>query len=167
MSLKYYFCTMLNRIQTVKIHWSKPILFDNRWNSQNFNEEIGLYIISRRYIRNGFYHEKYIYVGETINTFEIRCNQHLDKWSSWLNPIGQKYIRFGRIDHIPTIVDNIKHFVWTIESATIQAIINLPNVELLNIKQINSYTIWYDLLIENKGYRGVLPIYINTRDYYK
>lgn len=38
----YYFCTMLNRIQTVKIHWSKPILFDNRWNSQNFNEEIGL-----------------------------------------------------------------------------------------------------------------------------
>ena len=86
----YYFCTMLNRIQTVKIHWSKPILFDNRWNSQNFNEEIGLYIISRRYIRNGFFHEKYIYVGETTNTFEIRCNQHLDKWSSWLNTIAQK-----------------------------------------------------------------------------
>lgn len=63
-------------------------------------------------------------------------------------------------------MDNIKHFVWTIESATIQAIINLPNVELLNVKQVNSYSIWYDLVIENKGYRGTLPTHINTRDYY-
>lgn len=78
---------MINRLANIEINWSRPILFNNRWNSKNFNEEIGLYLISRRYIRHGVCFEIYTYVGETINYFDIRTQQHLEKnqdgWAKW------------------------------------------------------------------------------------
>lgn len=151
----------------IEIHWSKPILYDNRWNSKNFDEKIGIYLISRRYIRHGICFEIFTYVGETINTFEKRTQQHLDKNSRWLREIGVPYIRFGKINRIPAVVSNEKEFVHTIESTIIQSINHMPNVHLVNKRQMHSWTIYYDLAITNKGCRGVVPEYLNTRDYYE
>lgn len=82
---------ILNRISTVEIEWSKPVLLDNRTNSCNFCEEEGLYIISKKYIRHGVTWEKYIYVGETQKGFDIRFEQHLDenKPSLWVSERGK------------------------------------------------------------------------------
>jgi hypothetical protein len=162
---------MLNRLHTIRIDWSKPILYDNRFNSKNYDEEIGLYLISTKYVRHGKLIEKYIYVGETINTFEARCEQHLGSdtkpASNWVSRIGTKYIRFGKIERVPNFVDDIKHFVLTIETSIIQSIIDDSMASLENIRQVKSWQIWYDLVIENVGFKGILPSYINTRDYYE
>ena len=149
-------------MQKIQIHWSRPILLDNRWNSQNFDEEIGIYLISRKYKRNVCCYEKFIYVGETVNFFNKRFNQHINKESSWLNPRGAKYIRFGKIMNIPKKVEDVKHLTLTIESTIIQYIKNKPNVKLVNKKQVNNYTIYYELEIENTGCRGVIPSFITT-----
>jgi hypothetical protein len=83
---------MQNRLQTIRINWSRPILYDNRFNSMNYGEEIGIYLISTKYVRHGLLIEKYIYVGETINSFETRCDQHLGSEtkdaSKWVGRIG-------------------------------------------------------------------------------
>ena len=158
---------ILNRIQTVKIEWSKPILLDNRENSCNFYEEEGLYIISKKYIRHGLVWEKYIYVGETQKGFDIRFEQHLDEKerSLWTYEKGEKYVRFGRILNRPLFVNNNKWFLLTLESSIIQSIKNLPEVRLVNARQIKRYTIFYDCIIENFGC-AILPKKINTRDLY-
>ena len=160
---------MKNRLQKVTIHWSKPILFENRHNSMNYSEDMGFYLISRKYIRHGQVFEKYIYIGETGSSFENRCNQHITNSSRWTEQSGNKYIRFGKIVRIPPIVDagHLKEFRLTVESALIQSIKEELGVELVNIRQVNSCQIWYDLKIENTGYRGVLPPIINSRDYYE
>jgi Uri superfamily endonuclease len=58
----------------------------------NYGEEIGIYLISTKYVRHGLLIEKYIYVGETINSFETRCDQHLGSEtkdaSKWVGRIG-------------------------------------------------------------------------------
>ena len=149
-------------MQKIQIHWSKPILLDNRWNSQNFDEEVGVYLISRKYRRNGFCYEKFVYVGETVNFFDKRFKQHINKRSSWLNPIGAKYIRFGKIINIPKKVDDVKHLTLTIESTIIQYIKEKPSVQLVNKKQVDNYTIYYELEIENTGCRGVIPFFMTT-----
>jgi hypothetical protein len=81
--------------------------------------------------------------------------------------LGTKYIRFGKIERVPNFVDDIKHFVLTIESSIIQAIKDDSMARLENVRQMKSYTIWYDLAIENVGNKGIIPPYINTRDYYE
>ena len=158
---------ILNRIQTVKIEWSKAILLNNRANSCNFCEEEGLYIISTKYIRHGIVWERYIYVGETRKGFDIRFEQHLDtrKPSEWVSERGTKFVRFGRILNKPSCINNDKWFMLTLESSIIQTIKDLPRVRLVNSRQVKTFTIFYDLLIENKGC-GLLPKYINTRDLY-
>lgn len=158
---------ILNRIQTVKIEWSKPILLDNRANSCFYRENEGLYIISKKYIRHGGVYEKYIYVGETRKGFDIRFEQHLDerKPSLWVSERGTKYVRFGRICNKPSFINNDKWFMLTLESSIIQAIKGLPRVRLVNTRQLRDYTIFYDLIIENHNCR-LLPLQINTRDLY-
>lgn len=160
---------MLNRIQTVKIYWSKPVALEHITHSQHYNEEIGLYLVSRKYIRNHNSIEKITYVGETYNGFGTRIKQHLyrkSQSSRWVDTLGEKYIRFGKIIKTPTIVDNNEHLLWTLESAIIQSIIGLPNVALTNKRQISSWSIWYDLIIENSGFHSIIPSIINTRDFY-
>ena len=158
---------VLNRIQTVDIDWSKPILLDNRANSCNFCEEEGLYLISTRYIRHGKLWERYIYVGETQRGFDIRFEEHLDirKPSLWVSEQGTKFVRFGRICNKPSCIDSTKWFLLTLESSIIQTIRNLIGVRLVNNRQVNDYKIYYDLIIRNKGCR-LLPRMINTRDLY-
>lgn len=158
---------ILNRIQTVYIDWSKPIFLDNRANSCNFCEEEGLYIISTRYIRHGKVCEKYIYVGETQRGFDIRFEEHLNirKPSLWVSKSGRKFVRFGRICNKPSCINSTKWFLLTLETALIQAIKNLDGVRLVNLRQINNYKIYYDLIIKNKGCR-ILPHSINTRELY-
>lgn len=153
-----------NDLNKVEIKWSKPILLDNRKNSQNFDEEIGIYLISRKYKRNGCCYEKFIYVGETVNFFNKRFNQHINKESSWLNPRGAKYIRFGKIKKKPDGIEDVKHFTKTIESTIIQKIKDKPNVKLVNKKQIKSCTIWNELHIHNEDYKGCIPKDLNTLD---
>lgn len=158
---------MLNRICKIEINWGNPIIVGNRFNSKNFEEEIGLYIISTQYIRNDCRHERFIYVGETHNTFDKRIFQHIKNSSEWSSSYGELYIRFGKINRIPSCVDDIKHFLLTIESTIIQSIKNHPDARLTNKRQINSWTIYYDLLIQNKGKHGIIPSELNTRDYYE
>lgn len=158
---------ILNRIQTVVIDWSKPILLDNRANSCNFCEEEGLYLISTRYIRHGIVWERYIYVGETQRGFDIRFEEHLDmrKPSLWVSERGAKYVRFGRICNRPSCINSTRWFLLTLETSIIQTIKNCEGVRLVNTRQISDYKIYYDLIIENRGC-GILPRTINTRELY-
>ena len=158
---------ILNRIQTVCIDWSKPILLDNRANSCNFCEEEGLYVISTRYIRHGKLWERFIYVGETQRGFDIRFEEHLyvKKPSLWVSESGKKYVRFGRICNKPSFINSTKCFLLTLETSIIQIMKDMKGVRLVNNRQVNSYKIYYDLIIENKGFR-LLPPTINTRDLY-
>ena len=34
---------------------------------------------------------------------------------------------------------------------------------LTNVQQTNTYTLWYNLIIQNSGYRGLLPSEIDNR----
>ena len=158
---------ILNKIQTVSINWSKPILLDNRANSCNFCEKEGLYIISTKYIRHGKVYERYIYVGETQRGFDIRFDEHLNirKPSLWVSKRGRKFVRFGRICNKPTCINSVKWFLLTLETSIIQTIKDIDRVTLVNTRQINSYKIYYDLIIENKGC-NLLPHSINTRELY-
>lgn len=159
---------VLNRIQTVKINWSKPIALDNRFNSANFDEQEGLYLISTQYIRNGRLFNRYIYVGETINKFHNRFLQHLNnnKRSRWAKLPGLKFVRFGKIMNKPSFINDDKWFTLTLESAVIQDIKNRPNVRLVNRHQVKKYTIYYDIEIVNEGCRGPISSVINTRELY-
>jgi hypothetical protein len=158
---------VLNRIQKVCIDWSKPILLDNRANSRNFYTNEGLYVISTRYIRQGKLWERFIYVGETKRGFDIRFNEHLDDRnpSSWTSIRGTKYIRFGRICNTPSFINSIHWFLLTLETSIIQTMKDMDNVRLVNNRQVKRYKIYYDLIIENKGF-SLLPHTINTRDLY-
>ena len=80
---------MQNRLCNIEINWGNPILVNNRFNSINFEEEIGLYLISTQYIRNGSCCERFIYVGETYNTFDKRIFQHITKSSEWSSAYGK------------------------------------------------------------------------------
>ncbi|MCH5345919.1 MAG: hypothetical protein J1E63_02345 [Muribaculaceae bacterium] len=77
----------------------------------------------------------------------------------------EKFVRFGRILNTPSFVNDNKWFLLTLESSIIQTIKNLPNVKLVNKRQIKRYSIFYDCIIKNKGC-ALLPKYINTRDLY-
>ena len=158
---------MQNRLCNIEINWGNPILVNNRFNSINFEEEIGLYLISTQYIRNGSCCERFIYVGETYNTFDKRIFQHITKSSEWSSAYGKLYIRFGKINRIPSCVDDIKHFLLTIESTIIQSIKYHSDARLTNKRQMKSWTIYYDLLIHNTGKHGIIPSELNTRDYYE
>lgn len=155
-----------NRIANIEINWGKPILIDNRENSANFSQEIGMYLISTQYVRNNKTFEIFRYVGETRGTFDKRILQHIKNDSNWCLQYGQTYIRFGNISRVPKCVDDIDHFLLTIESTIIQSIKTHENSALVNKRQVNSWTIYYDLLISNTGFRSIVPAELNTRDYY-
>ncbi|WP_407405208.1 hypothetical protein [Sodaliphilus sp.] len=157
---------MINRIFNVEINWAKPIAVDNRFNSAHYDEQIGIYLISTKFTRNGVLCEKFVYVGETMNSFDTRIFQHIEKSSEWSKSYGQKYIRFGKIEKYPNWVET-KELLLTLESTIIQSIKDHPNARLVNKRQINSWTIYYDINVENVGYRGIVPPELCTRDYYE
>lgn len=75
-------------------------------------------------------------------------------------------MKYGIKNQMPSFVDDIDHFLLTIESVIIQSIKFHPDARLTNIRQMNSWTIYYDLLINNTGKHGIVPTKLNTRDYY-
>lgn len=166
---------ILNRIRTANISWGKPQTFATLGHSKYFTEEEGVYLISQTYTRGGEQIEKYVYVGETRKGFPIRIMQHVDsnKTSRWFSEgYGELKIRFGHIDFPSGLVDRanwaeeIKWVLLTIETTLIQYLRqDTQNVKLKNVRQVNSWTIYYDLIIRSRNCQ-VVPCIMETRRLY-
>ena len=136
----------------VVIDWSYPICYGHAYEKEVMLNK-GLYYISRLFGDK----ETLIYIGKTMDCYWNRLKSHEE---NWLNDVkGQKYVRFGIIK-TPEDYDN--DFLEDVESAIIYEM--QPKY---NYMKTCSYTYrsGYLLNIENSGYHGVLPRYINSEDH--
>ena len=149
-----------NRLHNISIHWSYPRVIENIESDWKCNEN-GLYYISRIY--NNV--ESPVYIGETKRDFITRIDEHYQKVSDFFNRRGIKKIRLGTIVKPQNLSSydekETKHLLQTIESRLVEYLRkNGYGKYLCNIRQVNSYTEWFKLNIENIGYRGSLPKFL-------
>ncbi|MDE6418022.1 MAG: hypothetical protein K2K49_02300 [Duncaniella sp.] len=145
-----------NRIHHIIIEWSRPSRLDNidaNWKCV----KNGLYYISRKFGNV----ESPIYIGETKRDFITRINEHYRDVSEFLNKRGEKYIRLGTIIKPKSLSSyndlEFKHLLQTIESELVKDLYLRGKANALcNIRQVLSYTQWFQLYIENEGCRGEL-----------
>ena len=85
---------------------------------------------------------------------------------------GELYVRLGKSVEPQSLATYEKEergydrLLLTIESGLITELRNLGYKvmrNLTNVQQTNTYTLWYNLIIQNSGYRGLLPSEIDNR----
>ena len=113
-----------------------------------------------------------VYVGKSCQTFRKRFKQHIDGDKLFLHKKGELYVRLGKIVEPQSLATYEKEergydrLLLTIESGLITELRNLGYKvmrNLTNVQQTNTYTLWYNLIIQNSGYRGLLPSEIDNR----
>lgn len=156
----------LNYPRTVKIHWSYPREYESAM-STDTSSEFGIYYISRLIKcsndTNWWENETTIYVGQTKRTFSQRFKEHLKHGTKWTTKYGKKLIRFGTITNIRNFPDSEfdrKLLLEDIETAIIWSIQNEQGCKLENVQKVYSANPNYKLRIENTGYRGLIPSFI-------
>lgn len=118
----------------VKVFWSPQLHINEAWDADDINE-MGLYFITRRYIRHGEEWEAPLYVGITTRSFYKRLKEHLRDCTKWTQTYGRKYICFGSISIYRPDKYNMFDLLTEIETQIIQDVENdYPN-ELLNKQQ--------------------------------
>ncbi|MDD5974591.1 MAG: GIY-YIG nuclease family protein [Bacteroidales bacterium] len=130
----------------VKIYWSPEILINEAWDAEDI-KNMGLYFITRKYIRNGQELEYPLYVGITTRSFYKRLKEHFRDNSKWTQSYGRKYICFGTVSIYKPDKYNISDLLTEIETQIIQDINEKYPNELLNKKQINNHDDKYYLSI--------------------
>ena len=112
-----------------------------------------------------------VYVGKSCQTFRKRFKQHIDGDKLFLHKKGELYVRLGKIVEPQSLATYEKvergydRLLLTIESGLITELRNLGYKvmrNLTNVQQTNTYTLWYNLIIQNSGYRGLLPSEIDN-----
>ena len=149
-----------NRLHSITIKWSYPRVIENIetcWEK----DKNGLYYISRVFNKK----ESPIYVGETKRDFITRINEHYRDVSEFFSKRGVKKIRLGTIVKPISLSSydetEIKHLLQTIESKLVEHLFkNGYGNSLCNKRQVNAYTEWFKLNINNIGFRGSLPKFI-------
>lgn len=133
--------------KTITIKWSYPREFENAKETELSYEGYGLYCISRKFGGN----ETILYIGKTESRFRDRLKNHKKSWLS--NYRGEKIVRFGTITKPITVTKDI---INDSESAIIYEIEPKHNTDK---KKGYHFTELYK--IENIGYKGKLPKYID------
>lgn len=130
----------------VKVYWSSPNHIDEAWDAEEAHE-MGLYFITRRYIRNGLEIESPLYVGVTTRSFYKRLREHFRDNAKWTQSYGRKFISFGTISIYNPDKYDMFALLTEIETQIIQDLDNdYPN-ELINRQQKNSHNDRYNLFI--------------------
>lgn len=98
----------------------------------------------------------------------------MDDDKPFLHKNGELYVRLGRIVEPQSLATYEKEergfdrLLLTIESGLITELQNLGFKVLRNLtneQQTNTYTLWYELIIQNCGYRGLIPSEIDNRNH--
>lgn len=132
----------------VKIIWSPEVHINEAWDAEEINN-LGLYFITRHYIRNGEEWESPLYVGVTTRSFYKRLKEHLNDNTKWTQAYGRKYISFGTISIYRLDKYNLFDLLTEIETEIIQDLEkDYPN-ELINTSQKKYHNDKYNLYIEH------------------
>lgn len=160
-------------LRHITIDWTYPRLL-SEYNSHPSKEEFGVYYISRCIYYADHIDETPIYIGKTRQTFKDRIYQHFYDDKEFLHKRGELYVRFGRIVKPENLSSygcsdyDFDRLLLTIESGIIYELQELGckvSRNLTNIQQKCTYTRWFDLEIENIGYRGLVPSKILNRNH--
>ena len=138
--MKYY--------NKVKVNWSTEVLINEAWDADNITD-MGLYFITRRYIRNGEELEFPLYVGITTRCFYKRLKEHLRDNTKWTQAYGRKYISFGKISIYRPDKYNMFDLLTEIETQIIQDLERDYPDELINKQQKHSHDDKYNIHIEH------------------
>lgn len=160
-------------LRHVTLDWTYP----RRWDEYEDNpaiDDCGVYYISRCIFYSDHIDETPVYIGKTRQSFRKRFKQHMDDDKPFLHKNGELYVRLGRIVEPQSLAsyDNEERgydrLLLTIESGLITELQNVGYKVLRNLtneQQTNTYTLWYKLIIQNIGYRGLIPSEIDNRNH--
>lgn len=158
-------------LRHIKIKWSYP----RRWEDFEHNPSIdswGLYYITRAIYYEDRTDETPIYIGKTIRSFRQRFREHEKDGKLFLYKRGDIYVRLGTIEFPNSLCtyeneeDGINRLLLTLESGVINELQcqgHKIQRNLTNISQTSSYTVHYELEVENIGYRHFIPSVFNNR----
>lgn len=133
---------------TVSILWTRPALINEAYGISSI-DDCGVYLITRKYIRNDVEWEALLYVGITTRSFYRRISEHFQTNSKWCSAYGKKYIRFGTIFIYNLNHYNQKKLLTDIETNIIQNLNSTYPNELINIQQVSTYNTNYFLEIHH------------------
>ena len=95
-------------METKKIHirWSRKVPI-YEYESSKYVSDVGIYMITRKWgeISGNSRDERLLYIGKTIDSFRNRLASHTEDWT--FNLRGNVYVRFGIIENIKNIDDNL------------------------------------------------------------
>lgn len=161
------------KLRHVTIDWTYP----KRWVEYKNNPDIdkfGVYYISRCIFYSDHIDETPVYIGKTRQTFRERFDQHMRDDKKFIHKNGELYVRLGRIvkpcslSSYENEENGLDRLLLVIESGLITELQKLGykvRRNLTNIQQTSTYRGWYDLVIHNIGYHGLLPSVFNNRDH--
>lgn len=137
----------------VHIQWTRPAHIDELSGIPSVKER-GVYMITRKYIRNDVEWEKLLYVGITTRSFYQRLSEHFSNNSEWCSSYGKKYIRFGTISLYNQYLYDSKKLLTDVETKIIQSLNDTYPGELINIQQVSTYNSNYylDIYHHNNGW---------------
>lgn len=156
------------RLRNVYIKWSYPVLWENI-KCHELIQEHGLYYITTKINTRWGIKEKSLYIGKTRRSFKERFAEHEKKEHKFIRSKGEIYVRLGIIERPAKLKemlqDNYDSLLRTIESGLITEINNMQNTNLLNKSQTRYYTLFHELRIHNKGFKGLMVKELNNREH--
>lgn len=138
----------MSHYNKVKVYWTRPVHVDESSNVPCIGK-YGVYMITRKYVRNDVTWEVLLYVGITTRSFYKRLSEHLHNESKWCSAYGKKYIRFGIVSMYNMDKFIPKKLLTDIETNIIHNLNQAYPDELINIQQVSSYNYNYNLNIRH------------------
>ena len=140
------------RVRKMELEWSYPLKVDSALTKERCIKSWGIYYISRKFGGN----ETLLYIGLTFHqNFLSRIVQHNKNWMNEYR--GEKYIRFGEF---PVGKSITKDMIEDIESCIIYELQPIQNVH-----KKTSYTFTNKYKIISRGYRGLIPKEISSKNH--
>ena len=136
----------------VELQWCPPCRWHPRTGLPDDSLGVGLYQITRVF---GSY-ESLLYIGivwSDTRTFRIRMEEHRKDWLGQLRGINY---RFATITPLRGL-SRTRQLVEEIEGALV-----FQTEPPENTSKVSSYSIRHDLVIINRGNRGMLPKFVDT-----
>lgn len=137
----------------VSILWTRPALINEAHGISSI-DDCGVYLITRKYIRNDVEWEALLYVGITTRSFYRRISEHFQTNSKWCSAYGKNTLDLELYLFIISITI-IKKLLTDIETNIIQNLNSTYPNELINIQQVSTYiiliTFWKFIIITIVG----------------
>lgn len=139
-------------MEKITINWSGPYRFGNI-GEYGVEYSNGIYAITRVWGDS----EKLLYLGETVRGFTARLNKHQKEWLDGVR--RQIKVRFGVLEF-----EQGRKYSKSKRSNVEELLINWHK-PLYNTKSTNNYYGRDNLIVINKGRRGLLKKKISTADF--